>query len=329
MFIVKSQVMMAALCSLLILVTACDEKAGTSVSGDSSDVAKTLSLNVSQTLIPAGEFIRGSNREDDVAMRQQYGFPAPLFVDEHPMKKVYLDAYKIDTYEVTNKQFKSYIMQTMRMLPDAWMRNGYAITEEQLKMLDVEKLRKMASDVFLLDMDTRQMDKTALLSAVIKKQSEKDDLPVTGVSWFVARDFCQWRKGRLPTEAEWEKAARGPDGLEYPWGNDWDPKKTNTGDDGQWEEGVAPVGSYETNKSPYGVYDLAGNVWEWVNDWYEPYKGSTYKADAFGKHNRVLRGGGGGLGHYAISYFFRGATRQFSDPTMESEDVGFRCAADI
>lgn len=327
----KSYVILAVLCSLLLVISACDKKSTTSASGDSDsgNVNEAVTLNVPQVLIPAGKFIRGSNRKDDIAMRQQYGFPAPLFLDEHPMKKVYLDAFKIDTYEVTNKQYKTYLMQTMRMLPDTWMRNGYAITQKELNMLDVDKLRKMASNVFRVDMDTRKMEKAALLKAIIEKQAEKDNLPVTSVNWFSARDFCKWRKGRLPTEAEWEKAARGPNGLEYPWGNAWDPKKANTGDDGQWEDGIAPVGLYKEDRSPYGVYDLAGNVWEWVNDWYEPYEGSTYKTKDFGKHNRVLRGGGGGLGHYALSYFYRGATRQFSDPKMESEDVGFRCASDV
>ena len=325
---IRPQLILAVFCSLLV-VTGCDKKSASSITGAGNSTEKSHSLDVAQVLIPAGKFIRGSNREDDVAMRQQYGFPLPLFLDEHPMKKVYLDAYKIDTFEVTNKQYKAYLMQTMRILPDAWMRNGYAMTEEQLNKLDLDKLRKMASDVFLVDKDTRKMEKAALLKAIAVMQKEKDNLPITGVSWFDARDFCQWRKGRLPTEAEWEKAARGPDGLEYPWGNNWDPKKANTGDDGQWEDGIAPVGSYKEDKSPYGVYDLSGNVWEWVNDWYEPYEGSTYKSKAFGKHDRVLRGGGGGLGHYALSYFFRGATRQFSDPKMESDDVGFRCASDV
>lgn len=310
----------------LLMLVACDNDQAKSMSGE---IKAAPELKVEQVVVPAGEFIRGSNKEDDLAMRQQYGFPAPLYVDEHPEKKIHLDAYKIDTYEVTNKQYKVYINDKKQMLPHAWMSNGYAITKVQLDMLDVEKLRKMASDVFLVDMDTRQMDKPSLLSAILEKQSEQDNLPVTGVNWFAAKDFCEWRNSRLPTEAEWEKAARGPNGLEYPWGNQWDPKITNTGDDGEWEEGVAPVGSYKDNKSPYGVYDMSGNVWEWVYDWYEPYEGSTYQTDAFGKHNRVLRGGGGGVGHYAISYFFRGATRQFSEPEMESEDVGFRCVSDI
>ncbi len=289
---------------------------------------KAVSVKTEQVLVPAGDFIRGSNREDDLAMRQQYGFPAPLFVDEHPQKKVHLDAFKIDAFEVTNKQFKTYIFSAGRMLPYIWMSNGYAISEDQLKMLDVEKLRKMALDVFAVDMDTRKMDKTALLSAMLKVQQAQDNFPVAGVNWFAAKEYCEWRGARLPGEAEWEKAARGPNGLEYPWGNQWDPKITNTGDDGEWDEGMAPVGVYPKNKSPYGAFDMSGNVWEWVADWYAPYEGSTYQAKAFGKTNRVIRGGGGGVGHYAISYFFRAATRQFAEPEMESEDVGFRCVND-
>ena len=290
---------------------------------------QSADMEVLQVLVPAGEFIRGSNKKDDLAMRQRYGFPAPLHLDERPETKIYLDAFNIDTYEVTNKQYKTYIMKTRKMLPYLWMANGYVISEGQLKSLDIKKLRKMATDVFALDLDARKMDKASLLDAMIKKQTQQDSLPVSSISWFAAKDYCEWRESRLPSEAEWEKAARGPGGFEYPWGNEWDPKITNTGDDGNWDDGLAPVGSYKNNQSPYGAYDMAGNVWEWVDDWYEPYKGSSYKVDAFGSKNRVLRGGGGGVGHYAISYFFRAATRQFSEPEMESEDVGFRCVSDL
>jgi formylglycine-generating enzyme required for sulfatase activity len=312
----------------ILLLAGCDGGNKTTVSAERGE-QQPQTVNVEQVLVPAGEFIRGSNREDDLAMRQQYGFPAPLFVDEHPQKKIYLDDFKIDTYEVSNKQFKDYIIRARRMLPYAWMSNGYAIAEEQLNMLEVEKLRKMAIDVFAVDLDTRKMDKPALLAAMLTQQQAQDNYPVTGVNWFAAKEYCAWRDARLPSEAEWEKAARGANGFEYPWGNEWDPRITNTGDDGEWDEGMAPVGVYPKNKSPYGAFDMSGNVWEWVADWYAPYEGSTYAAKAFGKTKRVIRGGGGGVGHYAISYFFRGATRQFAEPEMESEDVGFRCVSDI
>lgn len=311
--------------SMIVVIAGCEDKPATPVAKNESAVA----LQVDQVLVPAGEFVRGSDRGDDPVMRQQYGFPAPLYLDEHPQKKIHLKAFKIDTYEVTNAQYKAYILATKRMLPHAWMNNGYAISEERMRELEVEKLRVLAADHIKLDVDTRAMDKEALIAAITAKQKDFDRLPVGNVNWFAAEAFCKWRKSRLPTEAEWEKAARGPDGLEYPWGNAWDPAITNTGDDAEWEEGIAPVGSYPNNKSVYGAFDMSGNVWEWVADWYEAYERSTYQSQAFGQHNRVIRGGGGGEGHYAISYFFRGATRQFAEPELETDDVGFRCVTDI
>jgi len=284
---------------------------------------------VAQVPVPAGSFVRGSNRPDDPEMRQQYGFPLPLFLDEHPQATIYLDGFMIDTYEVTNVQYKAYVEQTGQMLPFSWMNNGYALDHAHLQSLDVERLRSLAADNFQLDIDAREMDKPALIAAMQAQQAVLDRLPVSNVSWFAAKAYCEWRNARLPTEAEWEKAARGPDGLEYPWGNQWDPRITNTGDDGEWEQGIAPVGSYPDNVSPYGAYDMSGNVWEWTADRYQPYENSDYRSPAFGDTRRVLRGGGGGEGHYAISYFFRGATRQFSEPEMESEDVGFRCVSDL
>jgi formylglycine-generating enzyme required for sulfatase activity len=283
---------------------------------------------VAMVHVPAGEFVHGSNKTDEEGIRQRYGFPNDLYLDEHPEQKTFVKAFYIDTYEVTNALYKEYILHSKRMMPFRWLDNGYALTEEQLRAMDVEKLRKLAVDFVRVDKDTRKMQKPALIEAILEQQKTLDKMPVGSVNWFDAKAYCEWRSARLPTEAEWEKAARGTDGRIYPWGNEWDPRVTNTGDDGQWEGGIAPVGAYPQNKSPYGAYDMSGNVWEWVADWYQPYPGSDYDNDNFGKTSRVIRGGGGGVGHYAISYFFRGATRQFSEPGLESEDVGFRCAKD-
>lgn len=314
----------------VILLTGCNQSREPGTGNDAQETGAVTAVikETAMVRVPSGKFIRGSNKEDTEGMQARYGFAAPLYQDEHPQAEVNLDEFWIDVYEVTNKAYKTYILNTNRMMPFAWVNNGYALSESQLQAMDVDKLRKMAVDYFKLDMDTRMMDKPALLKAMISYQQQLDQLPAAGVNWFDAREFCQWRSARLPSEAEWEKAARGTQGLEYPWGNDWNPKVTNTGDDGAWEEGIAPVGSYPDNKSPYGVYDMSGNVWEWVNDWYEPYPDSTFKSELFGQKMRVIRGGGGGIGHYAISYFFRGATRQYSEPEMESDDVGFRCAKD-
>jgi formylglycine-generating enzyme required for sulfatase activity len=312
---------------LLVLFATLTACSGKSQQGDASAEGK-LEESVPMVLVPAGKFIRGSNKVDDTGMQQQYGFPSPLYLDERPMQEIHVDAFYIDTYEVTYKKYKDFILKTKRMMPFTWVNNGYALTEAQLNEMDVGKLRKIALDYFRLDMDTRVMDKPGLIKAMLQYQQKRDRLPVGGINWFNAVAYCEWRSARLPTEAEWEKAARGTDGREFPWGNEWDEKITNTGDDSEWEDGIAPVGSFPQNKSPYGAYDMAGNVWEWVNDWYDVYPGSDYHVDAFGKANRVIRGGGGGIGHYAISYFFRASTRQFSEPEMESDDVGFRCAKD-
>ena len=324
--VIKYRLLIAGL-AILFMLSACSKSSNT---GDSSsdEILQSVIKNTPMATVEAGEFIRGSEKEDTEGMQARYGFASPLYLDERPQTKVHLDTFYIDVYEVTNKSYKAFISSTKRMMPFAWVNNGYALGEEKLQPMDVEKLRKIALDYFRLDVDTRVMDKPALIKAMLDQQKKLDNLPVSGVNWHDAKKYCLWRQARLPSEAEWEKAARGTDGREYPWGNNWDPALTNTGEDGRYEEGIAPVGSFEKNKSVYGVYDLSGNVWEWVEDWYQPYPGSTLKSEAFGEKVRVIRGGGGGDGHYAISYFFRAATRQFSEPEMESDDVGFRCAKD-
>ena len=281
----------------------------------------------SMVLIPAGPFIMGSNKRNDVKKQREYGLINPLYLDEHPQHSVVLPAYYIDLFEVSNRQYKAFVMQTQRKEPVQWTQNGYNLRDDRLKATDLDTLRWIATEYFKLDVDSRHMDAAQLVQLMLKDQKQKDRIPVTDVSWYDARDFCRWVGKRLPTEQEWEKAARGSNGQEYPWGAKWDPNKTNSGDN-NWDQGIAPIGSYPDNRSPYGVYDLSGNVWEWVADWYMAYPGSDYTFTEFGEKNKVIRGGGGGLGHYALSMFFRGAARSFAKPAMGSNDVGFRCARD-
>ncbi len=150
--------------------------------------------------------------------------------------------------------------------------------------------------------------------------------PVTQVTWADARAYCAWRDKRLPAEAEWEKAARGRDGREFPWGSEFDAKKANTGLSTQ--QGLTPVGSFASGKSPYGVYDMVGNVWEWVEDWYQPYAGSTYTSDYFGERMKVIRGGGWEGTHHDSPHQYRAAYRFFAPPNLPLGDGGFRCAKD-
>lgn len=129
------------------------------------------------------------------------------------------------------------------------------------------------------------------------KQLEHPDHPVVSVSWHAARGYARWlslltaHDWRLPSEAEWEKAARGADERVFPWGNEWDGRRANTANDGLGR--IAPIGAYPQGASPYGVEDLAGNIYEWCNSLFAPYPfhsddGRENGEDRFG---RVMRGG--------------------------------------
>jgi len=282
--------------------------------------------------VPAGTFIMGSNKIDKEGLQEQYDFPAPPYLNEHPERSITLNTFYIDEFETTNHQYKAFLLKAKGpdrgQVPAPWGQNGYGLAPSQMKSMPIATLRDIATNHFKLDQDTSTMTRETLIVAMLAQQAVEDKKPVAAVTWLDADKYCRWRDARLPTEQEWEKAARGTDAREFPWGNHWDPKITNTGDGAGEKERIVPIGSFKNNASPYGAYDLSGNVWEWVTDWYEAPPGSDYIDSEYGEKNKVIRGGSGGMGHFGTNYFYRNATRQYAPPETVAEDIGFRCARD-
>lgn len=279
--------------------------------GEFPQVIKSDIDGASMVLVPEGEFIMGSSDEqiDEIA-GTKINLRQLMKTHEQPQHKVYLDAFYIDQYEVTNARFQSFVEET-----------GYET--------DAEKYGwgfhwEGYNEWFRI--------KGANWRAPMGPGSSitgKPDHPVVQVSYNDAKEYAKWAKKRLPTEAEWEKASRGTDARIYPWGNRWNPDNLNGYDKGPHT--TTPVGSYPDGVSPYGAYDMVGNVWEWVYDWYHHayYQRSPYrnpKGPSTGTH-RVLKGGCWLNTRYSTRCAHR--DNHVTTPDFRIHLGGFRCVKEI
>jgi formylglycine-generating enzyme required for sulfatase activity len=203
--------------------------------------------------------------------------------DEKPQHTVELSGYRIGKYPVTNREYQAFVTEKGYQLPEDWSGEGYP--------------------------------------------TEKGDHPVVDVIWEDAQAYCQWlaektgRDYRLPTEAEWEKAARGEQGRDYPWGDEWDASRCNSNESGIGD--TTPVGQFSPQgDSPYGVADMAGNVLEWCSSLYKDYQyvADDGREDPNADGIRVLRGGA----FSPSPLFVRCACRDFNFPNLGSSRIGFR-----
>jgi formylglycine-generating enzyme required for sulfatase activity len=248
--------------------------------------------------------------------------------DERPQRRVRLHAFAIDRYEVTNAQYRRFLADVQARGDAAWAHSDQPAGKDHTPRYwkDFNPLLKDPAYSRLA-----QFDATTFTA---------DDKPVVGVDWFDAWAYAHWAGKRLPTEAEWECAARGTDARRWPWGNDWQWGRCNivgekAGADvrakGTEKDGYiypAPVGSFPGGRSPWGCDDMAGNVAEWVADWYAADAYATGPAeDPTGpatRTERVVRGGSS----QNLPSQTRCAVRAHREPEFRTFTLGFRCAKD-
>ena len=224
-------------------------------------------------LIPAGTFPRGGTEEEVSEAPDRHIL---TYIAERPVSDITLTAFYLDKLEVTHAQYADFLQSAGTR--DQW--------DHENQPDNIDHNQRHITD------DMREANK-----------------PATGLNWFDAYAYCSWADKRLPSEAEWEASARGNSTFTWPWGNEFLPQHANTFGEKDGHLSVAPVASLPNGASPYGVMDMAGNVWEWVK---------TEKSDL-----RVVKGGGWTSYKNQSKISFRNAV----DPKLKNPTFGFRCAA--
>ena len=262
-------------------------------------------LEGNMVFIPAGQFVFGTDQTDESGLNASMGIPKPLYQDAHPEQKPFLKGFYIDRFEVTNHRYQKFLED----LP----------THPEYKIM-IEKLGYYSPP--------KGWQKTQF-------PEDQGDHPVVWVSWFDAANFCQWANKRLPTEKEWERAARGTQGQAYPWGNAFERDRANLPNKLGSKVALSKVGAFPKGANPEGVEDLIGNAWEWIDGDYAPYPNNTFQFDDFNQGFKVIRGTSvSDIGHFpgefyakVLKEFARSGYRQYADPAQGASDVGFRCVS--
>ncbi len=241
-------------------------------------------------LVPAGDFRMGLSAKQQSDLANRIGVSPASLKDESPQTNISLSEFYIDQTPVTNSEYKKFL--------DAHPEHAVPYVEDPLVR------------AFNWDKSTRTFP------------AQFDRLPVVLVTWPDSAAFCAWAGKRLPTEAEWEKAARGTDERLWPWGNDWDVSKVSSG---RPTAGRLPaVGQSPASASPFGALDMVGIIWQWTSTLEKPYPYDLRdgREDPNAPGRRITRGGALGL-PAAVS---RATTRNPFDPAGVSLAIGFRCA---
>jgi formylglycine-generating enzyme required for sulfatase activity len=301
--------LIAAVLTPLLLVVACSGASGTGsgttpsateVPADptaqpSLGATRTDGAGIAQVWVPAGSFRMGSSAESiaDVEAMAPPDWVVAEFPSEQPDHEVAISTgFWIDRDEVTNAAFDAFVAAGGYTSEDYWSDDGWA---------------------WVSDLDPRGLPKRC--------PDDAPDVPRRCITWYEAEAYATWRGGMLPTEAQWEYAARGPDSTIYPWGDEWDPTRANVVD----AAGAVAVGSYPDGASWVGANDMAGNAMEWVSDWLADYDAtSSTTTDPTGPptgERKVEKGGWWGSNPFVA----RAAYRHYEDPpTYGDKHIGFR-----